>query len=155
MLQSLANATKISVEEIASSMLFKEIKVGTPSQEASSMSVDISALIGMGGGLQGSLRLAAPEKTALVLLETLSGEKFSAINTDVKDGFGEMANMIAGGIQLRIQEFLGKIRISPPLMIVGKGHRTRLDRRSTLVIQELSIDGCSFFLEIQFRPPKE
>ena len=150
----LFTAAQKSLKEIADSMLFLPVEATDALEEMSKMVVDISALIGMSGALQGSIRLAAPDASALAIASALVGEEKTSIDAEAKDAFGEMCNMMAGGIQLRVEERMGKIRISPPLMIVGQGHRTRQDRRSSILVQELKLDGHPFFTEIQFRPPR-
>lgn len=152
MQEKLLSAAREALDEIAKTMLFLEIAPGKGSDAPGSGDVAISAVVGLGGGLRGSLRLAAGETTAIKLASALMGEPLSELDYDVEDGFAEIANMIAGGAQTRLEAELGEINMTPPIVVTGAGHQAHGDSKEKCVCQEFVVDGLPFFAEIFYLP---
>lgn len=76
--------------------------------------------IGFTGKLEGSVAVIIVDKVACLIVGKMLGMEFSVIDADVKDGFGEMGNMIAGGLKNRLSQSGETCNISVPTTIIGK-----------------------------------
>ena len=137
-----------SLQEIAETMLFVEITPGAASLDSAGLAVDFSAVVGYSDALRGSTRLGAPRDAALKLASTLLGEEREEMDVEMHDAFAELANMIAGGVQTRLEDTLGSIRMSPPVVIAGRNHLTSGDHSFKCVHANFEMDGLPFFAEI-------
>ncbi|MBF0147161.1 MAG: chemotaxis protein CheX [Magnetococcales bacterium] len=153
MIDSLLAALSEAVIEIAQTMLFIEIAVGPSRVQGELQNADVSAVVGYGGGLNGGLRLGGSLEVALRLAGALVGEPRIAWDQELEDAFGEMANMIAGGVQSRVEATLGPITLTPPMVIQGKNHQITGQQPSSRLCQDFEIDGVVFFCEIYFTLP--
>ncbi|MBF0370391.1 MAG: chemotaxis protein CheX [Magnetococcales bacterium] len=142
-----------AVKEITSAYLFMEIEAGPainkpiddtyrpPNSEA-------TALIGLDGGLQGGIFLSAPEHMADYLASAMAGEELNNFDEMVRDAFGEIANMIAGGIQTNLSTELGAIELSPPSIISHGDAEATYQGYNRSVRQFFKTDSGPFFVEV-------
>lgn len=148
MADNIINALKEAVQEIAETMLGVEIQEVSSGTERSTMGADSSAVIGYSGALRGSLRLAGPLVAVLKLAATLVGEERPTLDKEMEDAFAELGNMIAGGVQSRLEADVGMIRMSPPVVISGKNHQVSSDRSFSCISVQFELDGSPFFTEV-------
>ncbi|NGZ26566.1 MAG: hypothetical protein G8345_06730 [Magnetococcales bacterium] len=147
-------AIRDAIQEIAETMLFVEIIPGESEHARCSLGADVSAVIGYSSSLKGSMRLAGPQKTVLKLAAALLGEERDVLDKEMEDAFSELANMIAGGVQTRVEGELGMIRMSPPVVISGKNHQVSSDRSFICVSHQFDLDGDPFFTELYYSQEK-
>lgn len=141
-------AAREAVEEIASAMLFVTIVPTSSAANGAETVADVSAIVGLSGGLKGGARLASPLETVTALASALIGEDVHELNAESEDAFGELANMITGGIQTRLAGELGNINLSPPVVITGNGHRARGYSGDRIARTEFELEGKPFFVEV-------
>lgn len=139
-----------AVQEIAETMMFVEVATCEAQLSHFSLPVDFIATIAFGEGLHGGLCLAAPEKTAIRLSAALLAEDRQEMDAELYDAFGELSNMIAGGVQVRVEALLGTISMAPPVIMAGTNLKTFYDTSFTCVSQCFSLDGLSFVTEVFF-----
>jgi chemotaxis protein CheX len=72
------------------------ISAGEPYTSATGEDSDITAVIGLAGSAKGAVAISLNKAVALKLADTLSGGTHTAINQNVIDVLGEIANIIAG-----------------------------------------------------------
>lgn len=75
----------------------------------------ISAAIRLTGTLQGAVWISFSERVATTLASSLSGEKFTTLDTDATDALGEIANMIVGSAKRQLAE--GPLGVSTPTLL--------------------------------------
>lgn len=148
MADNIINALKEAVQEIAETMLGVEIQEVSAATERCTMGADSSAVIGYSGALRGSLRLAGPMTAVLKLAATLVGEERPTLDKEMEDAFAELSNMIAGGVQSRLEADIGMIRMSPPVVISGKNHQVSSDRSFSCISVQFELEGIPFFTEV-------
>ena len=148
--EQLVTALREAIQEIAETMLFVEIIPLQHDDQRSTLGADTSAVIGYSGALKGSLRLAGPHPSVMKLAGALLGEERDSLDKEMEDAFSEMANMIAGGVQTRLEGTLGPIRMSPPVVISGRNHQVSSDHSFQCVSHQFELDGEPFFTEIFF-----
>lgn len=153
MLDKCIEALREAIQEIAETMLFVEILPVEATKTRSTHSADVSAVIGYSSALKGSMRLAGPEPSVRKLAGALLGEERDMMDKEMEDAFSEMANMIAGGVQTRLEGlglFNGHIRMSPPVIISGQNHQVSSDRSFRCASHTFEMEGESFFAEIYY-----
>ncbi|MBF0110905.1 MAG: chemotaxis protein CheX [Magnetococcales bacterium] len=83
-------------------------------------SVNISGICGFNGALYGSIIVVAELSFARLLVSRLLELEPEKINMPtIVDGFGELANMISGGVQSGLSEEYENISLIPPMVFVG------------------------------------
>ncbi len=83
----------------------------------------ITGMIGMNGKCTGFMTVSMPERVATLSVSGLLQDEFSAINHQVIDGVGELANIICGGLKTRLFNtpwMVGTITI--PSVILGENY---------------------------------
>ena len=95
---------------------------------------DVTAIIGVGGMLSGSLYLSMSEPTALKLMSAILGQEMTELDDLAQSGIAEMANVIAGtaGIDLAAEGI--QTTINPPMVLVGQGARLMMVEIQRLVV---------------------
>ncbi|MBN2476816.1 MAG: chemotaxis protein CheX [Pirellulales bacterium] len=108
-----------SVISVFDTMLSTELVRGQPFSKGShTPEHDISGMIGLSGKAKGTVVLSLSRATALSATEVLLGQRPLAIDEDVVDAVGELANMIAGGAKAQLEQLA--LRVSLPTVITGK-----------------------------------
>jgi len=78
-------------------MIFVEAKQGAPVLKKEPFpKYDISGIIGLSGGAQGSISLCFPMPSALAIVSQMVGAPVTSAGVDLADAVGEIANIIAG-----------------------------------------------------------
>lgn len=148
MAERFLEALREAVQEIAETMLFTEVACGSWRQGGSPLAVAYSAVLGYSGNLRGSFALSAGEAGAMVLASALLGEERSQMDDEMEDAFCEMANMMAGGMQSRMESLLGPVKLSTPMVIQGAGHKVRSEKHYACISQDFSIAAQPFCVHI-------
>ncbi|MBF0622061.1 MAG: chemotaxis protein CheX [Magnetococcales bacterium] len=149
------DAVKDAVMEIVTTMLFIEVEPAHGLVKPSGVAhvaarADASAMVGLNGGLNGGVRIACSEYVALLLASSLMGETIPKMDADAKDGFAEIGNMIAGGIQTRLMSHVGEINLTPPTVIVGGDFEVDYKSNLESVRQFFRVEEEAFYIEVHF-----
>jgi len=116
-----------SIISVFDTMLDVKIKRGTPFTSSSPLPEhEISGIIGLTGKAKGVAVVSLGKETALRCAEQLLGERPPAINSDVADAVGELANIVAGGAKAQLQQLC--MNLSLPSVITGKNHTVGFPR---------------------------
>ncbi|MEO5365732.1 MAG: chemotaxis protein CheX [Magnetococcus sp. WYHC-3] len=109
---------------------------------------DATALVRLSGGIDGGIYLSAPEHVALFLAGRLAGEPFDELSAEAQDGYGELANMVAGGIQTHLSVDYGEIQLEPPQFIHRGDNKAQINGFMTSIRQFFKCDEGPFFVEV-------
>lgn len=91
-MREIINAAALdAVQEIASTMLCAPINLVSTRVDEVEDVADVSAVVGLSGGLKRSARLGSPMETVTALAGALIGEEINELNEDCEDAFGELA----------------------------------------------------------------
>src|SRR5258706_15759744 len=88
----------IPLIEVAAREVF-ELMLGcqlTRPTSAEAVRPDITAMVGLTGGLCGVLSVCCDEKTAVLMTSKMLGVPLDKIGPEVSDALGEVCNMVAG-----------------------------------------------------------
>ncbi|MEM8875323.1 MAG: chemotaxis protein CheX [Planctomycetota bacterium] len=109
-----------AVRNVFSTMVGVETTVQRPHVKGNpAASYDVSAIIGFGGEVLGSVVLSLDTGAALKLVEAFAGVEFELNDPDFADAVGELANMIAGGAK---KDLTKQASITTPSVVIGNGH---------------------------------
>jgi len=110
---------------------------------------DITGIIGLSNdNTKGSIAISFPEELGkLVVANMLSMESDQISEEDLKDGIGEITNMVAGDLNNRIGNIF---KLSLPSVITGKGHLVSLPHNNTPILFKFLIQDQPFYLLTTF-----
>lgn len=131
------SALEVTVKEI------KEVN-GTLGTEC----MDITGILGFSGGRQGSIIMTFSEKLALRIVGGMLGIEFEEFDTDVRDGIGELVNIVAGGAKTRLQNRGINFELSIPNTILGRDHKITAATITNRTRIEFESPVGSFFIEV-------
>lgn len=111
---------------------------------------EVTAIINFSGGIQGGVHLACPTHTAVELAASFADESFKTMDGEAGDSFGEINNIIAGGLQTRLSDRYGNISLTPPTLITGTDYSMQYKTNFNSVKQYFKCDSGPFFVEFYF-----
>lgn len=82
----------------------------------------VTAVVGFGGLLSGACVFSTGTPVALEIAEHMTGMKFADIDDTVKDGIGEICNMLAGAWKGKVPELAANCGLSVPAVITGRDY---------------------------------
>ncbi|MBF0271432.1 MAG: chemotaxis protein CheX [Magnetococcales bacterium] len=150
-----AGLIKDAVREMFAAYLVMELENGpTVSKKEDDdyrpPSSEVTVVINFSGGINGGIHLAAPLHAAIELASAFSGEAYDSIVGEAGDGFGELANIAAGGVQTRLGTRFGNINLTPPTLITGTDYKMQYKSNFDSVKQYFKCDAGLFFVEFFF-----
>ncbi len=111
---------------------------------------EVTVIINFSGGIHGGVHLASPLHSALQLTSAFSGETYDSIFGEAGDGYGELGNMIAGGLQTELSAKYGNINLTPPTIISGTDYMMQYKANFDSVKQYFKSDAGPFYVEFFF-----
>lgn len=111
-------------KEVFSTMVGMENLLHLPSQiePVTHFKDCITAMVGMAGTYSGLVSIHTLQGLALQITSSMIGMDVTAVNDDVHDALGEIANMIAGSFKLHLSRGGADIRISTPSVVTGSDY---------------------------------
>jgi chemotaxis protein CheX len=109
-----------SVEEVFRLMLGLECQRDPGADEREMESV--TAVVGFGGLLSGACVLSTGRTVALEIAARMTGIEFDEVDDIVKDGVGEICNMLAGAWKGKVPELAAHCGLSVPAVITGRDY---------------------------------
>jgi chemotaxis protein CheX len=113
-----------SVREVFETMLGISVQSdldGMPRRNGDEESV--TAVVGFGGVLSGACVFRCDANGARRFAGLMTGMDFSALDDVVKDGIGEICNMLAGTWKSKVPDLAANCGLSVPAVITGSDYR--------------------------------
>jgi chemotaxis protein CheX len=110
-----------SVEEVFRLMLGVECR--RDAAPAAVESESVTAIVGFGGLLSGACIFRSGASAALKVAARMTGAEFDSIDDTVKDGIGEICNMLAGSWKGKVPELAANCGLSVPAVITGRDYK--------------------------------
>jgi chemotaxis protein CheX len=104
----------------------------------------VSAVVGFGGILGGACVFRCSSEAACKIAARLTGMEFDAVDDIVKDGIGEICNMLAGAWKGKVPALSANCGLSVPAVITGKDYNLRVQA------PEFHIDHAYSFEDVRF-----
>ena len=109
-----------ATREIFDTMIMVDLEVGEPRAiPHGPFASSLSAVVSLTGARPGQVSIHLPNAVAIGLTRDFLGLEVDAIDDDVYDAMGELANMIAGGIKPYISSPERPVELSIPSIIHG------------------------------------
>ena len=109
-----------SVEEVFRLMLGIECKRESGLTVADQETV--TAVVGFGGLLSGACVFRSGASAARKIAAHMTGMDFESVDDTVKDGIGEICNMLAGAWKGKVPELAANCGLSVPAVITGRDY---------------------------------
>lgn len=142
---------KEAVVDIFSSMVLLDITVIEGDTFAPMEGSMLSGMIGLAGDLQGTVLIHLPAPVAIDITNAFLGLEIDAVDDDVKDAIGELANMVAGGVKFLIPEKDQDIELAIPSVVCGQSYSCeatgKFERTSVL----FELGSGRFVVEMQVK----
>jgi chemotaxis protein CheX len=140
-----------SVQNVFTTMMQLPVTIGEPRIKSSTcVEYDVSGIIGLSGGVTGSVVLSFPSTTAERIVALLSGQKVDSSSRDFADAIGELVNMVTGGAKALFPT--KRASISCPTVVVGKGHTVAGQSEIPCVVIPCTTDCGEFAIEVAVKP---
>jgi chemotaxis protein CheX len=94
-------------------------------RDAASAAVEeesVTAVVGFGGLLSGACVFRSGAVAARKIAARMTGMEFDAVDDTVKDGIGEICNMLAGAWKGKVPELAANCGLSVPAVITGRDY---------------------------------
>lgn len=142
---TLAHFIHAAAEETFAVMLGLPItKSATKSEDLEEISVSerVVTLIGVTGDYNGTgLTICSPALACRISSHMLMAE-YSEMNKDVLDAMAEISNMIFGNVKTMLEEKLGLLGLTTPMVIFGRGFCMRTVNRQWINVSLQVEDEC-------------
>ena len=109
-----------SVDEVFQLMLGVECRRDPGPIESEPESV--TAVVGFGGLLSGACVFKSGSSAAIKIAAHMTGMEFAEIDDTVKDGIGEICNMLAGAWKGKVPDLAANCGLSVPAVITGRDY---------------------------------
>lgn len=138
--------------EIFQSMLMMEVLPELPLTERHGRyCCSVSGMVGMAGLYRGMIAIHAPDTVAMAITSNFLGMEVEEVNADVKDAFGELANMLAGSIKMMLSSGGKDIQLSIPSAICGQEYHIDWPPGSAGVMVPFAVAAGTFLVELQLQ----
>jgi chemotaxis protein CheX len=139
-----------SAKEIFSTMVMMDISVsGDHLSKSVPMTESISGVIGLAGTHKGVLAIHIPNRVAMAITGSFLGMEVLAINEDVEDAVGELANMLGGNVKAILSENGRDISLSLPTTICGRQYDFQPAKDAERIIIPFRCEAGEFAIDFQ------
>lgn len=153
----IATFIRAAAADVFSTMLGIEIGAG-PEREANSgpdIADGVLAFVGLAGPWTGAGAISCSAAFACKLCEALLMAPASAVNDEVLDAMGEVANMIIGNFKTMAEERLGPLGLAIPTVIYGRNFTSRGIGKHRWVIVPFTSGSETMEVRVCLAPTKE
>ncbi len=106
---------------------------------------DISGIMNFSGKIEGSVTVSFPEELAKLIVSNIMGSSPSDISSDdLRDGVGELINIISGNAKASLAETEFSHEIALPAVIQGMGHQVRHPDGAPCIVVLFEAEGRPF-----------
>src|ERR1700744_976342 len=108
----------------------------------------VTAVVGFGGLLSGACVFRCSAEAAMSVAAHMIGAEFKEIDDTVKDGIGEVCNMLAGAWKGRVPELAANCGLSVPAVITGRDYNLHVQSPEFQLHHHYSFENFSFEVTI-------
>ncbi len=137
---------------VLKTMAFVEPKPGKPFIKKDKIALgDVTGIIGLSGDVTGTLSITFEENTIKHILSNMFGEEVKEINDEVRDGVGELTNMICGDARKMLQQQGINIKAAIPSIVSGKNHTIQHITAGPVIALPFTTEAGKFVVEFTFK----
>ena len=135
-----------TVEEVFKMML--GIDCRRDSQPAVIEPDSVTAVVGFGGLLSGACLFKSGNHTAMKIAAQMTGMEFTEVDDTVKDGIGEICNMLAGAWKGKVPDLAANCGLSIPAVITGRDYNLHVQAPEFKLVHSYRFGDASFDVTI-------
>jgi chemotaxis protein CheX len=136
-----------SVEEVFRLMLGVNCRRSLE-PEANPELESVTAVVGFGGLLSGACVFKGGSSAAMKIAAHMTGLEFSEVDDTVKDGIGEICNMLAGAWKGKVPDLAANCGLSVPAVITGRDYNLHVQAPEFKLHHTYHFDDASFEVTI-------
>lgn len=119
---------------------------GTPSPGCAVNHFELTGVIGLVGSLRATVAIGLSRPLAFKVVERLIGISPQAIDADVVDAVGEIANIVVGATKRGLDD--SRLSIEIPKVVFGQGHRVTFGANMNLYLLRFLTEHGPFQIEV-------
>jgi chemotaxis protein CheX len=135
-----------SVEEVFQLML--GVNCRRDSAPAVQELESVTAVVGFGGLLSGACVFKSGSSAAIRIAAHMTGMEFAEIDDTVKDGIGEICNMLAGAWKGKVPDLAANCGLSVPAVITGRDYNLHVQSPEFQLHHAYRFEDASFSVTI-------
>lgn len=108
----------------------------------------VTAVVGFGGLLSGACVFKSGYSAAIKIVAHMTGMEFEEIDDTVKDGIGEICNMLAGAWKGKVPDLAASTGLSVPAVITGRDYNIHVHAPEFKLHHTYKFDDASFEVTI-------
>jgi len=108
----------------------------------------VTAVVGFGGLLSGACVFRSGSTAAMKIAAHMTGMEFDEIDDTVKDGIGEICNMLAGAWKGKVPDLAANCGLSVPAVITGRDYNLHVQAPEFQLHHTYRFDGAGFAVTI-------
>ncbi len=136
-----------SVEEVFQLMLGVDCRRDSGPEEIAEPE-SVTAVVGFGGLLSGACVFRCGASAAMKIAAHMTGMEFAEVDDTVKDGIGEICNMLAGAWKGKVPDLAANCGLSVPAVITGRDYRLHVQAPEFKLHHVYRFDDASFEVTI-------
>ena len=110
---------------------------------------DVSGIMGLVGEANGSVVLSLPMRTACKVVARMLGEEVpTKVTENIKDGVGEIVNIISGQAKAALAQTKNHFTLSIPTVVAGAGHEIMHKKGAPCIVVVFDAEGDLFALQV-------
>jgi chemotaxis protein CheX len=155
--EEIVNAVHSATAEVFSTMLGMEVTPAPIHTDRASPSVNdgVMAFVGVAGPWMGNGIISCSATFACRLCATFLMTEASAVNEEVLDAVGEIANMVIGNFKTVAEGVVGPLNLSVPTVIYGRNFTSKSLGNNDWVVMPFTCEDEKFEIRIWFAPAAE
>jgi len=108
----------------------------------------VTAVVGFGGLLSGACVFKSGGSAAMKIAAAMTGMEFAEVDEIVKDGIGEICNMLAGAWKGKVPDLAANCGLSVPAVITGRDYNLHVQAPEFQLVHRYRFDDASFEVTI-------
>lgn len=148
-----ATIVEKNVRDVFLSMFNLEAETGKPRFEQDHVNQgDVSGTVGMvQEEMEGTLTVSFPKRTIFNILGQIYGREFTTVDQSVKEGVGELTNVIYSMIKRGLNDTGYAFKMAIPDIIVGDNHQIFKIQTGPTLVLPFVLSGEAFEVSITIR----
>ena len=155
--QDIIQAVHSATAEVFSTMLGIEVETAPVHTDQSNPSVNegVMAFVGIAGPWVGSGVISCTASFACRVCELFLMTEAVAVNEEVLDAVGELANMVIGNFKTAAEAVVGPLGLSVPTVIYGRNFTSKSLGNNDWLVLPFKCGADSFEVRVWFAPASE
>ena len=108
----------------------------------------VTAVVGFGGLLSGACVFRSGSSAAMKIAAHMTGMEFEEVDDTVKDGIGEICNMVAGAWKGKVTDLAANCGLSIPAVITGRDYNLHVQAPEFKLHHTYKFDDANFEVTI-------